>query len=367
MLQAIAESTNPDVMALRSLLESDKEKSRALLEQKKQVVEKWTGICADLNNKKKSLQERIGEARAENSRLKEELLSVRTTCKAERDALSLIAMEEMRLEHAAALLLLRDQSQEGDKTARPENIGSMTNALKAALAKLLSAAENGQSVEIELMDVVRLLRSYLSFLRGIAYNASDPELAARACEAGELVGAAQQFLAVFANPSVGNISSLAQMVGAGMERAGQVCKLLEQKEVKSEALEDEKLHDEAEQQLRDAALRIEQAARQISAIRNAPRLHDFGISGQAVCEALLKVKQLQLGFLFLHRKQKIIGNGGSGCADWTSHYARNSCAKGAQSPRSRLGIQRRGLIFFFLEKQKQILCFFFVGSARKIS
>ena len=291
ILQAIAESTNPDVVALRTLLESDKEKSRTLLEQKKQVVEKWTGICLDLNNKKKSLVERIAEARAENSRLKEELVSVKSACKAERDALSVVAMEELRLEHAAALSLLRDQSQEGDKTARPENITSIGNALRAALGKLMAAAEKGQSVEPELMDVVRQLRSYLNFLRGVSFNSSDPELAMQVGEAGELVGAAEQFFAVFSNPSIGNIASLTQQVNAGLQRAEQVCKLLEQKEVKSEALEDEKLHDEAEQQLRDAARRIEEAARQISAIRSMPRLQDFGISGQAVCEALLKVKK----------------------------------------------------------------------------
>jgi hypothetical protein len=289
MLQAIAESTNPDVVALRTLLESDKEKARVMLEQKKQVVEKWTGICTDLRNKKKSLLEQINEARAENVRLTEELAHVQKTCKAEREALSLITMEEMRLEHAAALLLLRDQSQEGDKTARPENIALLSNALKAALAKLLAAAQSGQPFDPELMDVVRQLRTYMNFLRGVSFNATDSELAAQLAEAGELVGAADQFLAMFANPTVDNISTMVQAVHHGIAQAEQVCKLLEQKEVKSEAMEDEKLHDEAEQQLRDAAKRIEEAAKQISAIRNMPRLQDFGLTGQAVCEALLKV------------------------------------------------------------------------------
>jgi hypothetical protein len=198
----------------------------------------------------------------------------------------------MRLEHAAALRLLRDHSQEGDKTARPENLASISSALRAALGKLLAAAERGQPIDPELMDVVRLLRAQLNFLRGISYNTSDPELAGLVDEAGELVGAAEQFLAVFSDPSARNISALAAAVEAGLVRAEQVCRMLEQKDVKGEALEDEKLQDEADQQLQAAARRIEEAARQISAIRNMPRLQDFGISGQAVCEALLKAKCL---------------------------------------------------------------------------
>ncbi len=303
MMQAIRESTNPDVVALRQLLEADKEKSRLMLEQKKQVVDKWTGVCADLTGKKKLLQEKIADARAENVKLKEELSNVRATYKAEREALSLIAREEMRLEHAAALAMLHDSSQEGDKTARPENIASMSNLLSQALEKLRAAIASGEPVDPELMDVVRLLKSYLNFVRGIAYNASDQELAARLVEAAELAAAVQQFEAAFSDPSARNVDQLIQAVRNGMGKVEQVCKLLEEKEEKVEAMEDGKLQDAAEMQLREAAMRIEQAARQISAIRMAPRSQDFGMGALKVCDALLTATEdlaLITGRLVMH-------------------------------------------------------------------
>jgi predicted nuclease with TOPRIM domain len=286
-LQAIAESKNPDVIALRALLESDKDKSRAMLEQKKQVVEKWTGVCADMRQKKAALQDSIAQARAENVKLKDELSSVRAMYKAEREALSLIAREEMRLEHAAALAMLRDASQEGDKAARPENIAAMSALLAAALEKLRAASAAGEPVDPELMDVVRLLKSYLNFVRGVAYNASDPDLAARAVEAAALAAAVEQFDAVFSDASPQNVGRLIDAIRSGMGRVEQVCKQLEEKEEKIEAMEDGKLQDAAEQQLREAAMRIEQAAKQINAIRMAPRSQDFGLGALKVCDALL--------------------------------------------------------------------------------
>ncbi len=303
MLQAIAESKNPDVIALRALLNSDKEKARVMLEEKKQAVEKWTGVCDDLRKKKTALLDSIAEAKTENAKLKEELASVRSMYKAEREALSLIAREEMRLEHAAALAMLRDVSQEGDKAARPENIASMSALLAAALEKLRAAAAAGEPVDPELMDVVRLLKSYLSFVRGIAYNASDQELAARAVEAAALAAAVEQFEAVFSDASPQNVDRLIQVIRSGMGQVEQVCKLLEEKDEKLEAMEDGKLQDAAEQQLREAALRIEQAAKQISAIRMAPRSQDFGLGALKVCDALLAATEdlaLITGRLVMH-------------------------------------------------------------------
>ncbi len=45
LLAAIAESTNPDVVALRNLLNADQEKARKILDHKNQVMDKWKVLC----------------------------------------------------------------------------------------------------------------------------------------------------------------------------------------------------------------------------------------------------------------------------------------------------------------------------------
>ena len=287
LMAAIARSTNADVIALRNLLESDKKKAAIMLQEKRAAVEEWKAMHGNLTATKSDLLSKIAEAKAERERLTKELETTRSTNAAVEAKLSAVAMEELRKEHLATLAMLRNVAEEGDKTARPELIGSVAGLIGEALSQLSQASQKGGSVTMELMDLQRRMRAYLSYVRGIAFNCNDPELARRITEAGERAAASDEFLRAIADPSPANIAALMAAIKAGVADVDAVCKQMAETEEKTEAQEDEKLQDEAEQQLREAAKAIELAAQSIAAIRNKPMPQDFGLGAVKVSEALL--------------------------------------------------------------------------------
>jgi hypothetical protein len=68
----------------------------------------------------------------------------------------------------------------------------------------------------------------MSFVRGVAYNASDPALAARLIEAAKTAACMDRFASVFESPSQAGIQQLAAGIRAGLSAVDEVCKELEQ-------------------------------------------------------------------------------------------------------------------------------------------